>query len=70
MSDQDDALSWVFVTFCALFGLALIIGLGLWIAAEFRQSSAKQDCRASGRRVIEDAKGEEWWCAPLTPEKP
>lgn len=70
MTDSEDALGWVFVTACALFALAAIVGIGFLIAWQVRESSAKHDCRTAGRRVVEDAKGEEWWCAPVTPEKP
>lgn len=70
MSDSEDALAWVLVTACALFAAAILIGIGFLIAWQVKESSAKQDCRAAGRRVTEDARGEEWWCAPITLEKP
>lgn len=70
MSDPEDALGWVFVTALALLAAAMLAGLGLAIAWQVRESGLKQECRASGRRIVEDAKGEEWWCAPITPEKP
>lgn len=70
MSDPDDAFGWILVSAFALLALAFVVGIGLAIAWQVRESSAKQDCRLSGRRVIENTKGDEWWCAPITPEKP
>jgi hypothetical protein len=70
MSDLEDAVGWTIAAACALFVLAFFVGIGLAIAWQVRESSAKQDCRLSGRRVIKDANGDEWWCAPITPEKP
>lgn len=70
MTDPDDALGWVFVTAIAMVALAFVVGLGLLIAWQVKESAAKQDCRVSGRRVVEDAKGQGWWCTPITPEKP
>ncbi len=58
----------VFAMF-AVFAVILLVGLALFVRWGVMESSARHECRASGRMVVRDGEGE-WRCAPVPEGRP
>jgi hypothetical protein len=71
MRDPEDVGSWLWLLMIlgGLLALTVIGGLAFAIAGELQSASDKRERRRTGHRVVEDER-REWYCAPLTPERP
>lgn len=70
MSDPEKATEWALLIIPAILALVGIAAIAALIVFGLRGISARQECRESGHRIVHDEQHDEWWCAPITPEKP
>ena len=63
---SDDFAERAFIVFLCGIGLAILVGIGLFLAHVWIDSSTKRDCRSRNGAVIETKDGE-WRCEMPAP---